>query len=245
MVELSRQAGPYVMSEPELRAELAEAEAAGRLRCSLCGGSLQAEAATLVRRPLGHRWATLPVHPECAHHLPPASLPPAGLSVPVAAPQVAAGPGLAAGGATADVRPGRLGRLAGRQALAAAVLEHEDEEAALVTLDALRPPGQPPCGDFDPGHGPRVRAVHGLHPDLPVYLVPDLGVQARLPPGGVAGDFVEFVVRARGRTIPARAPAEGLEAFTQAARAGPCVVMLFAARTPAGPDRPVAALLSG
>lgn len=57
--------GAFLLTEPELWAALQGAEADGLLRCSICGSRLRVEEVHLLRKPLGHRWATFPVHREC------------------------------------------------------------------------------------------------------------------------------------------------------------------------------------
>ena len=57
--------GAFLLTEPELRTALQGAEADGVLRCSVCGGRLRVEEVHLLRKPLGHRWATFTVHREC------------------------------------------------------------------------------------------------------------------------------------------------------------------------------------
>ena len=231
MFAVSRDAGRYAISEPELQAHLAELAASGRLRCALCDGALAPEDVALVRRPLPHRWATLPAHQACAHG---AGADPARPRARAAHPSKQAPEGVGRGG----LPLARLGRLAGRLALAAASLEYADETGVGEALIGLGLGDALPVQDFDPAAGIGVRALHAAFPDLPVFVVPGLRVNIAEEAEGLW----RISVWTGGGTL--QGLGEGSRAaFAPALAEGGCVVLLVARSSFSGPEQPAAALL--
>jgi hypothetical protein len=226
MMALSREAGRYVLSEPELRAYLADLADAGRLCCAVCGEAIDREAVALVRRRLPHRWATLPAHGACARRLPPEPL-----ALPAPAAVVAAAPCAAPAA--------RIGRLAGRLALPTASLSCLDEAAVYALLVALGLGDAVPLGDFEPDVGPGVRALHAAFPDLSVFFVPELRLAVEARADGAWRLEVDT-----GRGALQADGSGGIAPFAAALAAGLAAVVLLACpRGRDGGEEPVAALL--
>lgn len=214
----SRAAGPYVLSEPELQAELQAAALAGRLRCALCGQPLQVAEAVPVRRRLAHRWATRAAHAHCArgHHggwEGPATPPTRALSERSAGRQ-----GSPPASSTADIPLALIGQLQGRVPMALLVLNCRDALTAVAALGRLAT-GASAVEDFDPRWGAHVRAVHSLYPEVCVYLGSGLTITWADGPDGPVW------VRRADDCLTAAARAGSAETFQAAIQAGVLVLV--------------------
>lgn len=235
MLALSRDAGRFVLSEPELQAELAEREAAGTLRCAVCGQTLAAHDAGFWRQRLDHRWATLPVHRTCLTDVAPWPGPCTGAGQRDADPVAPAAKAEAPAPDSVPLRAMR-GRLAGRIPLGAVVLQYPGEDTALDALIRLGLGDAVPAQDFDPVHGRAVRAVHALFPDTPVF--PTTHVEVRVQ--AATASTLRVAVCTADTTLWAEVDGAGT-GHGEPVR----LVLLQAASSFTGPDGMVAALLCG
>jgi len=213
-------AGSLPLTEPELRQALAEAEAAGTLRCAVCGLRLSLEEVRLIRRPVGMRWATLTVHPACLQR-PAAVQPPSPPAIPPAA----------------ETEAGRasIGCLEVSPHLPVLVLDVGAAADVWQALEQLGLGEAVPCTEEHGQLGSTVRALRVLFPDLVVFD----GRLLELSVGWEGPSVVRYSLLGPGGEWQARGPAEASHLPERAELANWFVALWYTEETP----QPLAALL--